>query len=52
MIENIKAIKMEIESIKYIKKQKETGEYERLREMDKRMPKKMEVLRINSVRYN
>jgi hypothetical protein len=49
MLENIKVIKMELESMKYIKKQKETGEYERLREMDKRNPKMMEVLRINSV---
>jgi hypothetical protein len=49
MLENIKTIKLELDSIKFIKKQKETGEYERLREMDKNNPKKMEVLKINSV---
>jgi hypothetical protein len=40
---------MEIDSIKYISEQKKTGEYERLRELDKQTHKKMEVLNIKSV---
>jgi hypothetical protein len=44
---------MEIDSINFIKKQKESGEYDKLREMDKQNQnqKKMEVLKINSVKY-
>jgi len=48
-LETIKSIKLEIESINYIKKQKETGEYDRLRELDKINTKKMEILKINNV---
>jgi hypothetical protein len=51
MLDNIKAIKLELDSIKFIKKQKESGEYDRLREMDKQNPKKMEVLTIKSVLF-
>lgn len=50
MIENIKMIKMEIDSIKYIKNQKKTGEYEANLEKDRQNSnKKMEVLQIKSV---
>jgi hypothetical protein len=50
MIENIKMIKMEQDSIKFIKTQKKTGEYDKLREQDEKTKnKKMEVLKIKSV---
>jgi hypothetical protein len=51
MLENIKSIKMEIESIKYIKEQKKTGEYERQMEIEKEKLKtaKMEYIQIKSV---
>jgi hypothetical protein len=51
MIENIKMITMEIDSIKFIKNQKKTGEYDKLKEMDEiyKNGKKMEVLKIKSV---
>jgi hypothetical protein len=50
MIENIKMIKMEQDSIKFIKTQKKTGEYDKLREQDEKVKnKKMEVLKIKSV---
>jgi hypothetical protein len=52
MIENIKMIKMEQDSIKFIKTQKKTGEYDKLREQDEKTKnKKMEVLKIKSVSY-
>jgi len=51
MIENIKMLKMELDSIKFIKNQKKTGEYEKLLEQDKNSKnKKMEILQIKSVR--
>lgn len=51
MIENIKMLKMELDSIKYIKNQKKTGEYEKLLEQDKNKTKqKMEILQIKSVK--
>jgi hypothetical protein len=51
-LENIKTIKTEIDSIKYIKNQKKTGEYDKQLELDKeRANKKMEVLSIKSVIY-
>jgi hypothetical protein len=51
MIENIKMINMELESIKFIKKQKKSGEYETQRELDLKESKnkKMDVLHIKSV---
>lgn len=47
-------INMELESIKFINNQKKTGEYDKLREMDKNASKgkKMEVLKIKSVSNN
>jgi hypothetical protein len=51
MLENIKSIHMEMDSIKYIQKQKASGEYEKQLEMDKQnIGKKMEILTIKSVR--
>lgn len=52
MIDNIKMIKMEIDSIKFIKNQKKTGEYDVQRELDlQNVNKKMEVLKISSVNF-
>ncbi len=43
-------IKMEIDSIRFIRNQKKTGEYEKNLEIDKNnLNKKMEVLKIKSV---
>ena len=51
MIENIKMINMELDSIKFIKQQKKTGEYDRQLELDKQnQNKKMEILQFKSVR--
>jgi hypothetical protein len=50
MLDSIKIIKMEIESIRFIRNQKKTGEYEKNLEIDKQnLNKKMEVLKIKSV---
>jgi hypothetical protein len=50
MIDSIKNVKMEIESIKFIKKQKDSGEYDKQLELDKQnLCKKMEVLTIRCV---
>ena len=52
MIDNIKMIKMEIDSIKFIKNQKKTGEYDVQRELDlQNINKKMEILKISSVKF-
>jgi len=50
MIENIKMIKMELDSIRYINKQKKNGEYE-LQNQNNSLHKKMEILQIKSVKY-
>lgn len=51
MIDTIKTIYMEVDSLTYIKEQKKTGEYERLKELDKEnyQNKKMEVMKLKSV---
>lgn len=48
MLESIKMIKMELDSIKFIKQQKKTGEYDKPIEKDN-INKKMEFLQIKSV---
>jgi hypothetical protein len=51
MMESIKNVNMEIESINFIKKQKDSGEYDKQMELDKQnIGKKMEVLKIRCVR--
>ena len=53
MIENIKFVMMEIDSIKHIKDLKKTGEYdiERQKDQDRAKNGKLEFLQIKSVNY-
>jgi hypothetical protein len=52
MFENIKSISMEVDSLKFLKKEKEdpTYEYKRLKEIAELKSRKMEVVKLNSVR--
>ena len=50
MIENIKMMRLELDSLKFIKNQKKSGEYEINLEKDRqKINQKMEVLQIKSV---
>ena len=51
MFENIKSIEMEMESLKFLKKEKEDPNYEdkRLKEISDLKNRKMEVVKLNSV---
>lgn len=53
MLETIKSINMEKDSIRYINKIKKTGDYEKQLEQDKEKAKngKMEILKIKSVNF-
>jgi hypothetical protein len=52
MFENIKSISMEIETLKYLKKEKEDPNYEdkRNKEISDLRSKKMEIVKLNSVK--
>lgn len=54
MLENIKTINMELDSLNFIKVQKKTGEYEKQLELDKQRMKnaKMDYIQIKSVSLN
>jgi hypothetical protein len=52
MFENIKSVSMEVDSLKFLKKEKEDPNYEfnRTKEISELKSRKMEVVKLNSVR--
>ena len=52
MFENLKSISMEVESLKFLKKEKEDPHYEqkRMKEIADLRTKKMEIVKLNSVK--